>query len=281
MRAVLLVMVVGCAPPPPPPVLPERWPTLARDDTYHTRVADLRTTLGRAGIALRTGDLDPTFATRDCDAPGAGGTCVRCELADERTRVDGAVFEATTRAFSRYPTAALEAARIDYVAICRDIVYAQAGEPHHPAGLADVRGRGMLISLAYFLDGADAARGSLTAEDIAHHELFHLLEYARMPDEVADDPQWNLHNPVGFAYGDEDAAAGRQPGFINFYAMTNPVEDRASVFQYLMASPDELCALARTDDAVRAKAAIIWRRVARLVDARFLRERARCVDWVE
>jgi len=282
MRAGILLVagcVVSCAPPPPPPALPDRWPTLALDDTYHTRVADLRTALGRAGIALRTAGIDRTFATSDCSAP-AGGSCVRCELAGEHTRVDGAVLEATTRAFAIYPTPALDAAGIDHVAICRDIVYAQAGEPQHPAGLADVRGRGMLISVAYFLDAAYRPHGTLTADAIVHHELFHLLEYTRMREAVIDDPEWNLE--PDFAYG-EDAARGRlRPGFVNAYAMTNPVEDRASVFQYLMTSPDELCELARADEVVRAKAAIIWRRVARAVgDDGFLRARARCVDWIE
>ena len=48
------------------------------------------------------------------------------------------------------------------------------------------------------------------------------------------------------------------------YALTNEVEDRASTFEYLMAHPDELCAMTATDPALAKKVRLLWQRVARV-----------------
>ncbi|MBA3396707.1 MAG: hypothetical protein H0T89_29010 [Deltaproteobacteria bacterium] len=283
MRPSLVLPFLASCALPPPPAPPQPTPTFALDDTYATRVSDLRTTLGRAGIALRTAGIDRVFASVDCAHPTelqAFGGCVRCELLGEHTPIDGAVLEATTRAFAVYPTEVLVASRLDHVAICSDIVYARAGVPQHPAGTVDLRGRGMLISVAYFANRQYSPGAGFTVDDIAHHELFHILEHEHMRAEMLDDPEWRVHNPVGFEYALAANDEPVRPGFVNAYAMTAAVEDRATVFEYLMAHPDELCALARTDELLRTKIAIIWRRVARIVGADVLRRRARCVDWV-
>lgn len=279
----LVVLLAACGMQPPPKQT--EFPTLAPSDTYHTRIAGLRTTLGRAGIALRVAALDPAFATADCETttPRADfGGCARCELAGEATPVDGAVIEAATRAFRLYPTEVLVASKIDHVAVCREIVYAKDAQIDHPAGLADVNGGGLLISLKYFLDRTYTGHSDFTVDDIAHHEVFHLLEHAQMRAEMLHDPEWNLHNPIGFEYSEVARTEPRRTGFVNAYAATNAIEDKASVYEYLMAHSEDLCELARTDETLRIKTRIIWRRVRIAVGTdSFLRSAAPCVDWLD
>ena len=270
-----------------PPVRQHEFPTLELGETYNTRIANLRTTLARSGISLRVAGTATSFETADCtpghrDPTKPFGGCVRCDLAGESSAVDGAVLEATTQAFQRYPTAVLDAANIDHVAMCTNLD--QAGEKagmEHPAGVADVHGRGMLISLSYFLNRTYYTRSDFTVDDITHHELFHLLEFQKMEPLMLDDPEWMSANPPGWVYNELAAKNERVTGFVNSYAGTNPVEDKASVYEFLMVHSDDLCDLARTDETVKAKATIIWKRVVAAVGTdSFLRAAAPCVDWI-
>ena len=283
MRWWLLVLVGACGMTPPPKQT--EFPTLELGETYNTRIANLRSTLGRAGIALRVAGHDAAFATADCEGTAprqAFGGCARCELAGERTAMDGALIEATTRAFARYPTDVLAASKIAHVAVCREIVYAKERQIEHPAGLADVHGRGLLLSVKYFLDRTYHGGGDFTVDAIAHHEVFHLLEHELMRAEMDDDPEWRLHNPMGFEYAASMKTEARREGFVNSYAMTAPTEDKASVYEYLMAHADDLCELAKTDETLRIKTRIIWRRVRMAVGTdRFMRSAAPCVDWLD
>ena len=273
---VAMFALLGCgglpriAPPEiPPPVYPE---------TYNTRIANLRTTLGRSGIALRVAGIDKTFETvRD----------TKCVLAGETTRVDGTVLEATTHAFSLYPTDVLEAAKIEYVALCTDLE--QESDIAHPAGVADVESHGLLISLRYFIDWNYSSDGKFTVDDIVHHELFHLIEGAHYLSDMASDSEWQLFNPLGFEYVQKGTLAGggigkepRRDGFVNSYAMTNVMEDKASTYEFMMSRSLELCELAREDETLKVKSRIIWRRLLKAVgtDA-FLRMQAPCIDWLE
>lgn len=273
-----VAFAIACGPPPAAPWQPP--PTFELDETFHTRIADLRTTLGRAGIGLRTRGREDTYHSGGCrlgPVARARVGCTHCELAGEHERLDGAALEAITRAFDMYPTDALVTAKLDHVAVCRTITHDDGIGPIHPAGTVDLQDRGLLISVAHFLDRTYAVHGELTAEEIAHHELFHLVEHVHMRELMSDDPEWEALRPAGFAYGVQPAGTTPPPGFINAYAMTNAVEDRASVFQYLMARPAEMCARAAGDRVLRAKAGIVWTRVARLLGDRFLRARAACL----
>jgi hypothetical protein len=278
--AVVLVAACSRLPPPPVPEFPEYIPP----DTYNTRIANLRTTLGRAGITLKVAGIDDTFSTADCNSETREpfGSCARCMLAGETTRMDGAVIEATTRAFARYPTDVLDATKLAYVSVCREIVLRPGKDVEHPAGLADVRGDGMLISVKYFLDSEYQDGAEFTIDDIAHHEVFHQLEHEHMYSEMTHDAEWQLYNPIGFEYDDKKKHTERQPGFVNAYALTSAVEDKASTYEFLMAHPDELCDMARDDETLKMKARMIARRVRRAVgtDA-FIREAAPCVDWLD
>ncbi len=240
---------------------------------YNSRIVALRTTLGRAAIGLETLGIARVVQSNGCDQPAPPrGSCVRCELAGRIRDLDGATFDAVATAFTRYPASALESADIAHVALCRHIQH----DSPNTAGTADLEARRLMISLEPFGRVYDSL-GHFTAEDIVHHELFHLLESARMASIIADDTEWSSHNPGGFEYGDPPP----KTGFVDSYAATDAVEDRASVFQYLMARPDELCELAQSDPIVRVKTEIIWHRVAAVAGDEFLRARASCVDWID
>lgn len=176
-----------------------------------------------------------------------------------------------TGAFAHYPTPLLADAGLAQIVLCREI---EKSGPFESAGVADLEGHRMLVSFHHLRDEAPVASH---AETVVHHELFHLLEEHHWPGIVDHDVEWSNDNAPGFEYGKADTA---RRGFVNDYATSNEVEDRASVFQYLMTRPQELCGLAATDRVLRAKVELIWRRVAEIGGDALLLERAPCVDWV-
>lgn len=275
----IAVVLAACAPIPGEPTwhAPKDRPSLAtRADMYNSRIVALRTTLGRAGIELEARGIDHAIATPQCaTADRAGGMCVRCELAGDSKKIDGATLEAITAAFDRYPTDVLAAAKIERVALCTHIAH----DSPDTAGTADLEGHRIMISLEPFAGRPYYdALGEFTIEDIVHHEYFHLLEAATMRDAIFDDPGWASHNPTEFTYGKVQSNTARAAGFVDLYAMTAAQEDRASVFQYLMARPDELCELMHDDAWIREKTRVIWQRITAVTGDGFLRSRAACVD---
>lgn len=278
--------LVACGKLNQPPRQTE-FPTLSPDETYNVRIANLRTTLGRSGIVLRVAGLDQTFSTSACldeeETMFAG--CARCELAGEKTPIHGSVIEAATRSFAVYPAAVLAATKVEQVAMCSEIVHSKSDteELEHPSGLADVRGNRLLFSVKWFLDSSEYRSSAWTVADITHHEIFHHLEYAQMRAEMYEDSEWNLYNPLGFTYAATNKDTERRAGFVNTYAMTHIVEDKASVYEMIMAHAEELCELAKTDETIKIKTKIIWRRVVRAVrDDSFMRAAAPCVTaWID
>jgi hypothetical protein len=117
-------------------------------------------------------------------------------------------------------------------------------------------------------------------EETIHHEVFHMLDWEINARDYSDDAEWQVLNPHGFTYGTRKES-DIQPGFVNTYATTNVYEDRASVFQYLMARPDELCWMAEKDPILAEKTRLLWLRVAAHTDVAFLRQRATCAAWVD
>lgn len=279
VRIAILALLVGCKPAPPPPAEPS-WPTLEPTGaSYNSRVVALRTTLGRAAIRLEMRGAEHTVRTSTCsdvDARRVQAGCARCELAGASDQLDEATLDALTTAFDRYPASFLVASHIEHVALCKHIAYEDIAREWGTAGTVDYKQRRLFVSVEPFIGRVYDTHGAFTAEDIVHHELFHLIEFEHMRDDMSD-PQWRLYNPVGFEYrGDGATTDARPAGFINAYATTNEIEDRASTFQYLMARPVELCEIARADAGVRAKAQLIWSRVAKLDGDAWLRARALC-----
>lgn len=266
------------------PILPE-LEEVTPIATYNTRVVALRTSLGRAAIGLELrGIATDVVRSRACDELVADRLqlgCARCELVGDGDPFDSAVLDAIVAAFDRYPAGVLEATHIEKVALCRKLDYEDLPD-RNTIGTVDLRGRRLFISVAPFFHKEYEPDAEITTDDIVHHELFHLLEFERMRGVYDDDPEWRLHNPLGFEYRAGSEEEPRRAGFINEYAATAEIEDRASMFQYLLGRPDELCAIAADDAGVRAKTRLLWRRVSSLVGPAFLRERATCVvPWLD
>jgi hypothetical protein len=266
MRWAVLALV-GCAAPLPPARTPEfatpEPPDLIDASTFTTRVASLRATLARSKVAL---DTTPVLAA--CGVHHGIDDCLRCELASrtDTSGVDPDIIDAVAIAFAHYPTAVLRAAHLDHVALCRRIAYDHAHDEPDPAGVAIYGDQRLMISLAVFSATAHEGHGDFSIEQVVHHELFHMLDRATQGAAVEDDHAWHALNPPRFAYrAPAPLTASRPTGFVNAYATTNELEDRASVYEYMMGQPEELCALARLDPIVAAKAKLVRSRVAAIV----------------
>jgi len=266
------------------PILPELEPE-PPIITNNSRIVALRTSLGRAAVSLEMrSPAVETIRSANCDLRSSERVqagCARCELAGDGDPFDSAMLDALVVAFDRYPASVLEGAYVQRVALCKTLVD-EENPTKRSIGTVDLRSRRLFVSIAPFLNRSYDEEGGITTEDIVHHELFHQLEYERLREIFDDDPEWRLLNPLGFEYragAEEDARIG---GFINEYAASAETEDRASMFQYLLARPHELCEIAAEDPVVRAKTRLLWKRVKPLVGDEFLKRRATCVlAWLD
>ena len=245
---------------------------------YNTRVVALRTTLGRAAVVLemRTGARQEIRSSVCNDPSPVQRGCSVCELAGDTDALDSAVLDALVVAFDRYPASVLEATHIEKVALCTHIKYIDIDDPG-AIGTVDLKERRQIVSREPVIGHPYDAFGETTTEDIVHHELFHLFEFERMRGLYNDDPEWRLYNPTAFEYGDTYKDARDRPtGFVDPYASTDEIEDKASVYQYMMAHPRELCAIEKSDPIVKKKVALIWERITGLTDDAYLKARATC-----
>ena len=83
-------------------------------------------------------------------------------------------------------------------------------------------------------------------DDTVHHELYHYFE-KYMISKGASYTSWSALNPTNFNYGMTDNSLiysktlNSDAFFVNVYAQTNAAEDRASTFEYMMASSKASC----------------------------------------
>lgn len=266
----MAAVAVGCgAPAAHPTALPELAPPY-RDPDFARRIETLRATLARSSISLVPG----TDTREVIEACVDAATCTRCDVATGGDGIDPELIDQIALAFAGYPPALIDAARIDHVVVCRRIRHTQ--DDAEPAGTADLSEHRMLISVEPFI-GESAGWG---IGDVVHHELYHLFDFAQL-GSLLIDPEWLALKPLGFEYRAPALASNRALGFVNTYATTNEIEDRASTYQFLMARSTELCELASNDPIVAAKAALVWRRIAAVAGEKFLRDHAACVDWID
>lgn len=258
-----VVIAVGCAPARathvPADVLPY-------DREFVASSHRLRVTLERDGIAL---DTQPVLRT--CDSPDDTRECARCDVATVLDQIDPELVDRMAIAFARYPASVRKAARLEHVAFCRAITYETGGD-HGPAGLADPDKHRVYISVEY----SRGAGSGLSIEAAVHHEVFHLLDFETLGARATADVEWRKLNPPGFAYRKPTGATARPQGFVNTYAVTNEVEDRASTFEYLMVRPDEVCALAAKDRVLARKVRLLRQRLTRVDGADRLGVTAPC-----
>ncbi|HEX5061440.1 MAG TPA: hypothetical protein VFV99_18865 [Kofleriaceae bacterium] len=256
-----LAVVVGCSTPGA-----QRVPAAALpyDPGFVASSQRLRATLARDNIEL---DTQPVITT--CDPGDTRKNCARCDVATVLDQIEPELVDQMAIAFARYPSSVRKTARLEHVAFCRAITYVR-GTDHGPAGLADPNAHRVYISVEYFR----GAGSNLSIESAVHHEVFHLLDYETLHRE--EDPAWAALNPKGFAYVDPSVGWERPKGFVNTYATTNQMEDRASTWEYLMVQPDDLCDMAAKDPVVAKKVRAIWQRVVKVEGANRLGVSARC-----
>lgn len=249
VRFAVAALIVGCSRPPPPPVP-------AADPAFTAASERLRATLARDGIEL---DTSPVINT--CDVPRSDRNCARCEVATELDKIDPELVDQMAIAFARWPSSVRKLARLEHVAFCKTITY--EGKDHGPAGLADPNTHRVFISVEYFR----GAGTSFSIEATVHHEVFHLLDFETQGARWTADREWYKLNPSGFAYRDPSIDIERRAGFVNGYASTDEMEDRASTFEYLMVRPDEVCSMSNKDPIVARKVRLVKQRLLRVPGA--------------
>jgi hypothetical protein len=282
-RAAIVAFSIACTTPLPPRALPVLLPPDPQPDpigvidaeTYTARVGSLRATLARSHI-----ELDDRPVAPFCGLHHGIDDCLRCEVASraDTSGIDPDMIDAIAIAFARYPSTVLIASRLEHVTLCRQIRY-DHDHGVDPAGLASFDEARLFVSIEYFSDKAHEHYGDFTIEQIVHHELFHMLDHAAHGEAVYADREWEALDPPAFAYRDPaDLDSPRPAGFVNSYATTNELEDRASTFEFLMGQSAKLCAIAAVDPIVAAKARMVWSRVGKLVGDRQLPPEAQCLN---
>ncbi|HWO17846.1 MAG TPA: hypothetical protein VNO30_03695 [Kofleriaceae bacterium] len=294
VRGIAFALVLaGCVRIAPDAGPPPSYPTLESDRRVEPNpmdLADLRSIAGAASISLEVGP-GPIVSTQSCaDTPGASSRpCYRCTLAvfeplpgpaagQTAHPLEGALRTLATTLLA-YPHSFLRAARVERIALCRKLVAdtdestsASADTAHHIAGLAE----GSAWRLMVNLDHRDLEHPDATL----HHEIFHLFDRATAPGgNPQRDAAWERLNPRGFRYGDP-ASATIYTGFVNDYAKTDIAEDKASVFEFVMSFPAELCARAVDDPFLLAKARLVLSRIEVAVPpglGEFARRKASCL----
>jgi hypothetical protein len=238
------------------------------DPEYVAANDRLRATLARDEIQLDTADV-----IRTCDGSHSAKDCARCDVATAIDQIDPALVDAMAIELARFPASIRKIARLEHLAFCRAITY-ERGIDHGPAGLADPNTHRIFISVEYF---RGLTNTDLTIEETVDHEVFHLLDYETQGVRWTADREWHALNPSGFAYHPRQPdQTGRPRGFVNGYALTDELEDRASTFEYLMARPTELCKIVETDPILARKVQLVWKRVAHLDGAQRLGMTASC-----
>ena len=115
-------------------------------------------------------------------------------------------------------------------------------------GITDSTTKNVVISLAT----------DYSFTESLHHELYHYVE-KYMYTRGANYTTWNTLNPSGFSYGSVDDSLSYTTGnnayasFVNSYAQTDEYEDRASTFEYMMATSEASCLITGTTIWKKAK----------------------------
>lgn len=160
---------------------------------------------------------------------------------------------------ARYGRTVLPRALLRRVVLCTNLT----GEGRRHGGLT-LAGQGVIL-----LDVGRSGpwRGEWLRRAL-HHEISHALGEVFRGDAGRDD-RWSRLNPAGFAYGGEDIVRalevlgedpGRKPdtpGFLDYYAMVGPGEDRAEILSAMMTRPRELRGAVEDDPILRAKCRLL------------------------
>jgi hypothetical protein len=108
----------------------------------------------------------------------------------------------------------------------------------------------------------DGTLDSRTIRRTIHHEFFHQVDFAD-DQSLASDPRWEALNPPAFHYTLDAERLKADPtaalldegllGFLNRYSATNPAEDKAELYSYLVTERAMVLRRAARDDVLRRK----------------------------
>lgn len=150
------------------------------------------------------------------------------------------------------------------VPVRRVVLCANLSVDGRPLGGLTLGGAGVIL-----LDvGRPGPLGREVLRHSLHHEMSHALDDTFRRD-VGRDDRWSRLNPAGFRYGGEEIVRALEvlgedprerpeaPGFLTYYAMASPGEDRAEVFAAMMTHPEELGLVAGEDPILAAKCKLL------------------------
>jgi hypothetical protein len=151
-----------------------------------------------------------------------------------------------------YPSSFIARRNVRKIKLCKNLKL--DGEPY--AALAHFGSASVYIDVTLFLDRGDYLLSTF------HHEIFHILDKELLSGR-SWEPSWESLNRKDFSYGPAPASMRRSPsaaaeddsagGFLNKYSTSDPMEDRAEVFSFMMTKPDYLKVRLRTDAVLRVK----------------------------
>jgi hypothetical protein len=127
---------------------------------------------------------------------------------------------------------------------------------------------------ALVLDPSPPISPAEYAARAAHHEFYHMLDYADSSRALAIS-EWSRANPNSFRYGSGGRTAYDDPrdnysirhpsnGFITLYATAGLEEDRAEVFSTLVVMPMRILAEAGSDSVLSHKIELVRQHLARM-----------------
>lgn len=150
-----------------------------------------------------------------------------------------------------YKAGTLEKVGVRDVVLCGRLFLGR----HEFGGMALSNRGTVFLTTARYLSNRRYARGAI------HHEIFHLIDAHDGFDD--SDLQWERLNANGFRYGkggayhadDWSALIPNESvaGFLNKYARSAAVEDKAEVFEYMMSAPQILTDRMSGDEILSAK----------------------------
>ncbi len=99
-----------------------------------------------------------------------------------------------------------------------------------------------------------------------NHELFHLMDrMSYLPGDAHDDPEWAALNPPSFSYSGDKGASGTHVdtlyGFYSAYGQSSAIEDKATIYQLVVAEPKHLLEHYNRDDIYKVKVELIKKRL--------------------
>ncbi len=165
-----------------------------------------------------------------------------------------------------YPRAFLRNIGVKGIILVRDLWIAEEGVKQNVSGYIFDNRIVMSVSYNYKVNLRDKQRRYL------HHVVWH--QFDALKGQMWEDPEWVELNPPGFKYGvytkggihDRSSETGllstQYPGFVNRYGTGYLPDDKADLFAYLIVLHHWVEERTRADPSLRAKAAVIKKRLA-------------------